>query len=108
MTKWSGAPRSATTTSFYSPLGLESEGTAVDFQVGVNDYSTARASFPFSRSPTGRKRSSNGCAAATAARPIIPPFRQVFGKKLDAAWDDWIAYEHQFQKDKLAKLAPIR
>ena len=23
---------------FYSPLGLESEGTAVDFQVGVNDY----------------------------------------------------------------------
>ncbi len=23
---------------FYSPLGLESEGIAVDFQVGVNDY----------------------------------------------------------------------
>ena len=23
---------------FYDPLGLESEGTSVDFQVGANDY----------------------------------------------------------------------
>nr|MBA3577655.1 hypothetical protein [Sphingomonas sp.] len=32
---------------FYSPLGLESEGTSVDFQVGVNDYLYGTRFFSF-------------------------------------------------------------
>ena len=38
MTRWCGAPRFATIDRFFSPLGLEAEGTQIDFQVGVNDY----------------------------------------------------------------------
>ena len=29
-------------------------------------------------------------------------FKHVFGKPLDDVWDDWIAFEHKFQKDNLA------
>ena len=29
----------------------------------------------------------------------------MFGKKLGGAWDDWIAFERQFQTEQLAKLA---
>ncbi|HEX2624925.1 MAG TPA: hypothetical protein VHM21_06705, partial [Sphingomicrobium sp.] len=32
-------------------------------------------------------------------------FHRVFGKKLDDAWDDWIAFEHDFQRRNLAALA---
>ena len=38
MTKWCSAPRFATATNSTRRSGLESEGIAVDFQVGVNDY----------------------------------------------------------------------
>ena len=91
----------------YSPLGLESEGTAVDFQVGVNDYLYGTRFF--------------SCLALTygpgQGRPVAAPRRgqrrllcdrsssRVFGKPLDDAWDDWIAFEREFQKDNLAKLS---
>ncbi|MGE5723018.1 MAG: hypothetical protein ACM3YM_11225, partial [Sphingomonadales bacterium] len=32
-------------------------------------------------------------------------FRRVFGKPLDDAWDDWIRFEHDFQKANLAALS---
>ena len=34
---------------FYSPLGLESEGTSSDFQVGANSYLYGTRFFSFSR-----------------------------------------------------------
>jgi hypothetical protein len=91
---------------FYSPLGLESEGTAIDFQVGVNDYLYGTRFFSWLALTYGpdkvvqwlrRDEGSKGFYAAQ--------FRRVFGKKLDDAWDDWITYEKQFQTEALAKLA---
>jgi len=32
-------------------------------------------------------------------------FQQVFGKQIDAAWKDWIAWEHEFQKKNLEAIA---
>ena len=90
----------------YSPLGLESEGTAVDFQVGVNDYLYGTRFYTFLALTYGPEkviqwlRRPDGSAGYYSAA-----FKQVFGKKLDAAWDDWIAYENQFQKEQLAKLS---
>ena len=55
---------------FYSPLGLESEGIAVDFQVGVNDYLYGTRFFSYLALNYGPTRWSNGFAAARTARPI--------------------------------------
>jgi len=90
----------------YSPLGLESEGTAVDFQVGVNDYLYGSRFFSFLAMTYGPQRTvewlrrSEGSAGFYATQ-----FKRVFGKPLNAAWDDWLASETAFQKANLARLS---
>jgi len=87
---------------FYSPLGLESEGTQVDFQVGVNDYLYGTRFFSYlalvyspQKVVEWLKRDEDSHAYYSAQ------FEHVFGKPLDDAWNDWIAYEHQFQNANL-------
>jgi len=90
---------------FYTPLGLESEGTAIDFQVGVNDYLYGSRFFSYLALTYGPEktvewlRRREGSKAFYAAQ-----FRHVFGRKLDHVWADWIAFEQDFQKANLAKL----
>jgi hypothetical protein len=92
--------------TFYSPLGLESEGVAKDFQVGVNDYLYGTRFFSYLALTYGPQkavqwlRRGEGSKAFYAAQ-----FKLVFGKKLDDVWDDWIRFEHEFQKANLAKLS---
>ena len=87
---------------FYNPVGLESEGTAIDFQVGVNEYlyGTRFLSFlALTYSPQKviqwLRRDEDSKAYYQAQ------FKQVFGKKLDDAWDDWIKWEKAFQRANL-------
>jgi hypothetical protein len=88
---------------FYDPLGLESEGTKVDFQVGANAYLYGTRFFSYlaweyspehlirwaSRTP-GSKRSYAG------------QFHRVFGKPLEDGWRDWVEWEKGFQERNLA------
>ena len=91
---------------FYSPLGLESEGTAVDFQVGVNDYLYGTRFMSYLALKYGPEKfvewqsRRKGSKAFYAAQ-----FRHVFGRRLDDVWNDWIAFEHEYQKANLARLA---
>lgn len=88
---------------FYSPVGLESEGIFVDFQVGVNDYLYGTRFFSYlalNYSPEQViqwLRRDEGSEAYYASQ-----FRQVFGIPLNQAWDEWIAWEHDFQRANLA------
>lgn len=88
---------------FYSPLGLEAEGSSIDFQVGVNaylygtrfmnylalNYSPEKLVAWLKRGPDSDGYYSN-------------QFERVFGKPLDDAWADWIAWERTFQTANLA------
>jgi len=87
---------------FYDPLGLESEGSKIDFQVGVNNYlyGTRFMNYlAYTYSPeklvswVTRKEGSKGHYAAH--------FKQVFGIPLEQAWQAWISFEHQFQTRNL-------
>ncbi|PYU69653.1 MAG: hypothetical protein DMG49_12790 [Acidobacteria bacterium] len=87
---------------FYSPLGLVSEGTKIDFQVEVNSYlyGTRFMSYIANRhSPekliewVSRSDGSKGYYASQ--------FRHVFGQKLEDAWQDWIKSEKEFQQKNL-------
>jgi len=90
---------------FYSPLGLESEGIAVDFQVGVNDYLYGTRFFSYLALTYGPEktvewlRRREGSKAFYAAQ-----FKHVFGRRLDEVWDEWIKFEHDFQRANLDKL----
>lgn len=90
---------------FYSPLGLEAEGTSVDFQVGVNDYLYGTRFFSYLGLTYGPEkviawlRRDEGSAGYYSVQ-----FQRVFGRSLDSVWQDWIAWEHRFQTANLAQV----
>lgn len=90
---------------FYDPLGLESEGNKIDFQLGVNNYlygSRFVSYLAYTYSPETliawirRQEGSKGHYAAD--------FEHVFGLPLDQAWQEWIDFEHEFQAKNLANV----
>ena len=94
---------------FYSPLGLESEGIAVDFQGGVNNYLYGTRFFSYLALIYGPDKAIDWLRRPEHSKAFYSArFKQVFGRRLDDVWNDWIAYEKKFQTDNLAKLAHIR
>jgi hypothetical protein len=90
---------------FYSPVGLESEGIFIDFQGGVNDYLYGTRFFSYlalTYSPEAvvewLRRDEDSSAYYSSQ------FRRVFDRRLDEAWRDWIAWEHEFQRANLASV----
>ncbi|MGD2128425.1 MAG: hypothetical protein PVJ33_14625 [Lysobacterales bacterium] len=93
---------------FYSNLGLVAEGTATDFQTETNAYfyGTRFMSYlAYTYSPQSViewiKRGEG------SERYYAKQFAKVFGKPLEAAWDDWIAFEKQFQQKNLAAIRQV-
>ena len=92
--------------TLYSPLGLESEGIAIDFQIGANDYLYGTRFYSWLALTYGPEkvlqwlRRDEDSSAFYASQ-----FRRVFGKKLDHAWSDWHDWERQFQRGNLERLA---
>jgi len=90
---------------FYDPLGLVSRGVKVDFQSVVNAYLYGTRFFTwlaYKYSPEKALawiRRDEGSERYYADR-----FQQVFGTTLEAAWQEWIAFEHEFQRGNLAEL----
>ena len=87
---------------FYDPLGLVAEGVEVDFQAGANAYlygGRFMTYMAYSRSPEQLiewiKRTTDG------ERPYDKEFERVFGMPLNAAWQEWIDWEHEFQSANL-------
>ncbi|HYN10325.1 MAG TPA: hypothetical protein VES67_23260 [Vicinamibacterales bacterium] len=87
---------------FYDPLGLVSEGTKIDFQVEANSYlygARFMTWLAYAHSPekliewVTRRPGSRAYFAAQ--------FRHVFGKSLEQAWGEWIAFERDFQQKNL-------
>jgi hypothetical protein len=91
---------------FFSPLGLESQGIAVDFQVGVNDYLYGTRFFSYLALTYGPEKAVDWLRRGEDSKAFYAAqFKHVFGRRLDDVWNDWIAFEHQYQKASLAKLA---
>ena len=92
---------------FYEPLGLVTEGTAIDFQVGVNAYLYGTRFMSWLALEYGPEKllawwtiGDDDGAEAYYARQ----FEHVYGRPLADAWQDWIAFEHRFQQANLASV----
>jgi hypothetical protein len=91
---------------FFSPLGLESEGTQIDFQVGANSYLYGTRFFSYLALTYGVERTVEWLRRSQDSKAFYSSqFKHVFGRPLDAVWSDWIAFEHRFQEENLAALA---
>ena len=86
----------------YDRVGLESEGTKVDFQVGVNSYLYGTRFMSYLAYQYGPDlliqwvtRSKNSSAY------FASEFRNVYHRSLDDAWMQWIGWERRFQGSNL-------
>jgi hypothetical protein len=90
----------------FSPLGLESEGTQVDFQVGANSYLYGTRFFSYLALTYGVDRTVEWLRRSEDSKAYYAAqFKHVFGRPLDDVWNDWIGFERKFQQDNLAALA---
>lgn len=90
----------------YSPLGLESEGIAVDFQIGANDYLYGTRFYSWLALTYGPEKVLQWLRRdENSAGFYATQFDRVFGKPLDEAWSDWHVWERQFQQGNLARLS---
>ena len=99
---------------FYSNLGLVAAGTRVDFQVGANAYLYGTRFISYLALTYSPQHIIDWIKRAEDSdRYYATQFNRIFGKSLETAWNEWIAWEHEFQRANLAKvkkfpLTPLR
>ena len=90
---------------FYDPLGLESRGTRVDFQVGANAYLYGTRFFTWlGLAHTPEKVMAWLRRDEGSRRHYADQFEHVFGLSLERAWQDWIEFERDFQRRNLEQV----
>ncbi len=91
---------------FYDPLGLVSKGTMVDFQVGVNAYLYGTRFMSYLAYVHSPEKLVEWVARTDGSmRYYAKQFVQVFGMPLEEAWQDWVEWEHEFQRKNLESVA---
>lgn len=89
----------------YDLVGLESEGTTSDFQIGQNSYLYGTRFMSYLAVQHGPEKvvewvnRDNGSKAYYASE-----FRKLFGDDIDDEWQRWIEFEHTFQQENLARV----
>ncbi len=92
----------ADSTYFYDFVGIESEGTTIDFQIGANAYLYGTRFVSYVALTRGPEKilewfnRSEGSSAYFASR-----FEQVTGSSLDDEWSRWIEFEKRWQRANL-------
>lgn len=90
---------------FYNVIGLETEGTAIDFQVGVNAYLYGTRFVGYLAATHGISKLKEFYARTdTSRRFYANQFKNVYGTPIQEEWDNWIAWEQVFQKQNLSKI----
>lgn len=90
---------------FYNVIGLETEGTAIDFQVGVNSYLYGTRFVSYLAYHYGLDKLKTFYARSdTSRRFYANQFKKVYGIPIQKEWQKWIEWEHQFQKENIARI----
>jgi len=88
---------------FYDVVGLESEGTTVDFQIGQNSYLYGLRFVSYIAMKYGPEKLIQWFDRSPGSkRYFSAQFREVFGVSLDEEWRRWIQWEHEWQSANLA------
>jgi hypothetical protein len=87
---------------FYDVVGLQSEGTTIDFQVGVNAYLYGTRFVSYLALTYGPEKVLEWFSRTEDSKAFFATqFEHVYHKPLDQAWSDWIGWEHQWQSANL-------
>jgi hypothetical protein len=86
----------------YDVVGLESEGTTIDFQIGANSYLYGARFVSYLAVTYGPEKVVAWVNRTPESRSYFASqFEEVFGRSLDEEWERWIAFERRWQKSNL-------
>ena len=90
---------------FYDFVGLESEGTTIDFQIGANSYLYGTRFVSYLGNRYGPDRVIAWFARSdTSDAYFASQFERIFGEDLDEEWTRWIRFEREWQHANLDSL----
>ncbi|HSN68568.1 MAG TPA: hypothetical protein VLV48_04950, partial [Thermoanaerobaculia bacterium] len=90
---------------FYDVVGLESEGTTIDFQVGQNSYLYGTRFVTWLGAKYGPEKIIEWFDRDDdSERYFSSQVRKVYGVSLDDAWKEWVADEARWQAENLARI----
>jgi hypothetical protein len=90
---------------FYDPLGLDAVGMRSVFQTGANAYLYGTRFMTWLAYTYGPGKIVAWIRRDEGSeRHYADNFRQVFGRSIDEAWADWIAFEREFQRRNLVEV----
>lgn len=90
---------------FYNVIGLETEGTTIDFQEGVISYlyGTRFVSYLANQYGIGKLKEFYS-RTDSSKRFYAAQFKKVYGLPVQKEWDKWIESEHKFQSENLKEI----
>jgi hypothetical protein len=91
--------------TIYDVVGLESEGTTIDFQVGANSYLYGTRFISYLALRYGNDSLLAWFNRTGGSRAYFSTqFRRVYGRSLADEWARWIAWERAWQRGNLAAI----
>ncbi|MFH0762184.1 MAG: hypothetical protein V2A67_11840 [Bacteroidota bacterium] len=89
----------------YSLIGLETEGTTIDFQVGANSYLYGTRFVTYLAKEYGIDRLTAFYTRSDSSKSFFADqFRNVYNLSLRKAWEDWIQSETRFQQENIRRI----
>jgi hypothetical protein len=90
---------------FYDIVGLESEGTTIDFQIGQNSYLYGTRFMSYVAMQHGPEKVIAWVNRTSGSkRYFASQFEKVFGVPLEEEWQRWIAWERRWQQSNLERI----
>ncbi|MCO5252138.1 MAG: hypothetical protein M9949_12080 [Candidatus Kapabacteria bacterium] len=90
---------------FYLPVGLETEGTTVDFKVGANAYLYGARFISYLADRHGvDKLLEFYNRSDSSSRFFATQFKNVYGNDLISEWKNWIDFENNYQNENLNRI----
>ncbi len=89
----------------YHAVGLESEGTTTDFQIGAISYLYGTRFFTYLAKNYGPEKLIEWVSRTNRSkRYFVSQFKNVFSTSLDDEWTQWLSFEKDWQQANLATI----
>lgn len=89
----------------YSLIGLETEGTTIDFQIGTNSYLYGTRFVTYLANQYGIDRLKAFYSRTDSSKAFFAgQFRRVYNRSIRDAWDEWTQWESGFQQENLDRI----
>ncbi len=89
----------------YSVVGLETEGTTIDFQVGANSYLYGSRFVTYLANNYGLNKLINFYSRTDDSRPFYASqFKKTYNETIRKEWNKWIDFEYEFQNKNIDQI----